>query len=88
MLHEICLVVIMQMYSKAALVDLHYIASSLCVINNPSPGAHMLEYMFYTPFCSQCKISAKTLLQNLTPRSLLMLTTLFEGNAAIFLYEC
>lgn len=34
MLHEICLVVIMQMYSKAALVDLHYIASSLRVINN------------------------------------------------------
>lgn len=76
-LHEICLVVIMQMYSKTALVDLHYIASSLCVINNPSPGAE--SELFYTPFCLQCKIPAKTL----TPGTLLMLITLSKGNAAI-----
>lgn len=39
MLHEICLVIIMQMDSEAASVDLHYIPSALSVIDNASPGA-------------------------------------------------
>lgn len=40
MLHVICLVIIMQMDSGAALADLHYIASSLSVIHNPTTGAN------------------------------------------------
>lgn len=40
MLHVICLVIIMQMVSAAALADLYYIASSLSVIHNSTPGAN------------------------------------------------
>lgn len=39
-LHVICLVIIMQMVSGAALADLYYIASSLSVIHNSTPGAN------------------------------------------------
>lgn len=42
MLHVICLVIIMQMDSGAALADLYYIASSLSVIHNPTPGANWI----------------------------------------------
>lgn len=39
MLHVICLVIIMQMVTGAALADLYYIASSRSAIHSPTPGA-------------------------------------------------
>ncbi len=40
MRHVICLVIIMQMVSGAALADLYYVVSSLSVIHNSTPGAN------------------------------------------------